>query len=227
MPYIINTSFDEKYSLKAAPIADDPLYVYRKEANHRTKDGVPIPGHVVPKGFSAKSRQKAAPDYFHVQGEVMVSEKFKNLLESFEPDVHQFFPVNGYHPDTGEPRTLECYLFNCCNLVEKSFVEPQQGVDCEDLQQTSDGRILRVRRNLSSECTSKYWSYKFQRFEGGYFLRPEIVGNLHFWRERHFGSNLFISDEFFFALREHGVHAALESTRRFFPLLGKDYGEGG
>ena len=233
MPYIIDTSFDQKYSIKAAPMPDDPLYLYRKEnylvpGNYGAKNGVPLPEHIVPKGFYSKSKQKWVPDFFHMFSELVVSEKFKDLIESFEPGEHQFFPINGYHPQTGDAMTLHCYNFNCCNLVQKSFVEPQEGVSIEQVNpKIRDPEFKGDRRlyfDTSAECTTENWIYQISRHSGGFFLRPEIIGNKHIWIEQHFVPSIFISDEFHAALVEHDIRAALDIRARFFPLAGKDYG---
>lgn len=62
---------------------------------------------------------KPPPDYALGNNEIMlVSPRFRDLVERFEPDVHQFLPVRMLrHENDAEPFDT-FYWFVCCNLLD-------------------------------------------------------------------------------------------------------------
>ncbi|MEL6877177.1 MAG: DUF1629 domain-containing protein [Pseudomonadota bacterium] len=72
-----------------------------------------------PKKLLWKSKTKLPPDYAFGNNEVMlVSSRFRDLVEQFEPGVHQFLPVSVYNAkDATEPFDT-FYWFVCCTLID-------------------------------------------------------------------------------------------------------------
>ncbi len=62
-----------------------------------------------------RSSKRAIPDVIQF-GYVAISERFKDLIEKFEPGVHQFFPVEMYR-NKKEPPVATYYWINVCNRV--------------------------------------------------------------------------------------------------------------
>ncbi|MFK4003711.1 imm11 family protein [Qipengyuania sp. NPDC077563] len=64
-------------------------------------------------------KRKPPPDYALGNNEIMlVSPRFRDLVERFEPDVHQFLPVRMLrHENDTEPFDT-FYWFVCCNLLD-------------------------------------------------------------------------------------------------------------
>lgn len=72
-----------------------------------------------PKKFLWKSKSKLPPDYAFGNNEAMlVSSRFRDLVEQFEPGVHQFLPVDMFNAkDASEPFD-RFYWFVCCTLID-------------------------------------------------------------------------------------------------------------
>lgn len=67
-------------------------------------------------------------DVFTIENIVVVSKKFRSIIEEFEPDVHQFFPIFLKEND-GTSYDEEYFIFNICQsfcaiLVDQSDVHP-------------------------------------------------------------------------------------------------------
>ncbi len=78
-----------------------------------------------PDKFLWRSKSKPPTDYVFGNNEVMlVSPRFRDLVEQFEPGVHQFLPVAVYNTkDAAEPFDT-FYWFVCCTLIDS--LDPEQ-----------------------------------------------------------------------------------------------------
>ena len=84
-----------------------------------TTYGYPLVVDSLPKGFVWKSKAKLPPDYAFGNNRVMlVSARFRDLVERFEPGAHQFAPVSMYHSNAEAEPFDEFYWFICCNLID-------------------------------------------------------------------------------------------------------------
>ena len=91
------------------------------EGNHsrRLGYGYPIAPETAPKAMIWKSRRKLPPDYAFGNNEIMlVSGRFRDLVERFEPKVHQFLPVGMYFSQSDPEPFDTFYWFVCCTLID-------------------------------------------------------------------------------------------------------------
>ena len=72
-----------------------------------------------PKKIMKNGPVRLIPDMARVFGFMMVSQKYKGLVEKFEPGVHQFSPVEVYW-DKDEPPIGTYYFFNICNRLDST-----------------------------------------------------------------------------------------------------------
>jgi len=72
-----------------------------------------------------RRRWKSLPDVITPAGQWIVSEKFHDIVERLDPDVHQFFPVTVVFAKTGEPytETGQLYFWNVlhCRRIYELF----------------------------------------------------------------------------------------------------------
>src|SRR5690349_20439480 len=88
--------------------------------------GTPIEYHGQVVAATQKSSHESYPDFFKLGLQTMASERFRNLVEAVEPDVHQFFPVKLVN-NLGGIVDPPYFLFNItqayeCIVIEKSDV---------------------------------------------------------------------------------------------------------
>jgi hypothetical protein len=70
-----------------------------------------------PKKIRKQGPRRRIPDMERVGGFIVVSQKYKDLVDNFEPGVHQFSPVEVYW-DKNEPPVGTYYFFNICNRLD-------------------------------------------------------------------------------------------------------------
>ncbi|CTQ72982.1 imm11 family protein [Roseibium alexandrii] len=75
----------------------------------------------VPKS-AYQERDKRVPDVFPMPGCNAVNQRFKDLVEEFEPGVHQFFPIE-LRNKAGDPLADNYYVFNCMVSVDTVLVK--------------------------------------------------------------------------------------------------------
>lgn len=125
-------------------------------------------------------REHPAPqplsDFYPCAGGFLVSDRFKALVEAFEPSVHQFFPVT---VNSGSKHLGSLYFFNMCNRID--------GLDYDAcIPPILPGQ--RVYSGLS------------QPGEKIVLSRRKIAG-VHVWRDKRSTIEVFISDAFCAAMR--------------------------
>ncbi|WP_068319009.1 imm11 family protein [Polycladidibacter hongkongensis] len=74
-----------------------------------------------------RTKKKRIPDVFQTAGRCVASQRFKDLLEEFEPGVHQFFPLTLIDHD-GSKVQPDYYIFNCTVAVD-SILLKESGLD--------------------------------------------------------------------------------------------------
>ena len=147
--------------------------------------GLPVGTRRMPTRAKETSCKKSYPDIFAMPGLNAVSSRFRDLVEEFEPGVHQFFPLELYRKN-GDPVEEEYFIFNCavsfdCVLTAKSDVEWQK-------------------LNLQEEYPSLY----IKDFRDQVLSQPQIAGR-QLWcgfRQDCFG--VYVSDAFFSRLKKEG-----------------------
>jgi len=116
----------------------------------------------------------------------LVNDRFKGIVESIEPDVHQYFPVDVVWEDGTLAQKM--YIFNICNRLdavsrEASTAELQKGI----MWEPSTGKMV---------------------------FSTTRVGDHHIWIDRHIvaPSMFYCSDKTHQALRDADI-SGLDSSR--------------
>jgi hypothetical protein len=116
-----------------------------------------------PKKILKNGPVRQIPDMCRVLGFMMVSQKYKDLVEKFEPGVHQFSPVEVYW-DKDKPSVGTYYFFNICNRLDTTDKEL---TTCEWVQ----GKI------------AGFWTYG--RPGEKWVFRKSSIGNAVIWADKH------------------------------------------
>lgn len=163
-----------------------------------TTYGYPLVVDSMPKGFVWKSKTKAPPDYVFGTNRVMLlSARFRDLVERTEPGVHQFAPVSMYYSDVEDERFDEYYWFVCCNLIDS--LDPKKtsynwrGFYDERME---DGlRRGRWYLDLAVEPTQKA------------VFDLNAIGAHHLWRDPYINARttVYCSDVFAGSVRDAGL----------------------
>jgi hypothetical protein len=133
----------------------------------------------VPKS-AYQERDKRVPDVFPMPGCNAVNQRFKDLVEEFEPGVHQFIPI-ALRNKAGEPLADNYYVFNCMVSVDTVLVK-ESGVQWE-IDEPSGQPFTKIK------------SFKHDMV----LSRPEI-GDRHLWQGLYLqpigSGGVFCSDAF-------------------------------
>lgn len=149
--------------------------------------GYPVVLDSAPKSYLWKSTSKVPPDYAAGNNEVMlVSSRFRDLVERLESGVHQFLPVDVYSSKTAAEPFDRLYWFVACNVIDS--------LDPVRTTLTWDGEYDVI--------------YNGMRRGGWYFdlaVEPkqnpvfslQAIANRHLWRDSYWTRGVvFCSDEF-------------------------------
>ena len=145
--------------------------------------GLPVGTRRLPTQAKEKSRKKKYPDVFSMPGLNAVSARFRDLVEEFEPDVHQFFPLKLYRKN-GNLVEEEYFIFNCAVSFDCVFTA-KTDVQWQKLDSPNDYPSLFI-KNSRDQVLS----------------RQEIAGR-HLWcglRQKCVG--VYVSDAFFTRLKK-------------------------
>lgn len=112
--------------LASLPYADPTSIELRapeKEHAHSLGHGYPIelPKSAYKAQWLAKEPEHQLPDIASVRGEIIVSEKFKTLVERLEPGVHQFVPIDISRGPNERPYT-RYFALNVYNRIDSTDV---------------------------------------------------------------------------------------------------------
>ena len=117
----------------------DPDTVSATAAHVRFKNarnqGYPLNPTTMPKRVRWMTARKDTPD---VLPWFVVSERFRQFVEAFEPGVHQFIPVEVWRDKTGS-RVERYYWFNVCRRLESVNREHTSYVWKESIHDPDDG----------------------------------------------------------------------------------------
>lgn len=78
--------------------------------------GYPVQPDFVPRKILWAGRRKKMPEAI-LTSFLAVSERFRDLVEQYEPNVHQLIPVDVYTTKDGEP-VARYYWLNVCNRID-------------------------------------------------------------------------------------------------------------
>ncbi|MDH4981593.1 DUF1629 domain-containing protein [Hyphomicrobium sp. D-2] len=147
--------------------------------------GFPVnPGAVPTSGRLEEPWEKPFVDVFPMPGLNAVSERFKNLVEQFEPGMHQFFPFMIEHRD-GTLIDEKLYIFNCAVGVDAIIFRKHQPV-----WQTYEFDPPTLFAGM------------LEKFE----LSCPAIGEHHIWcGETVAPRSLFVSDAFYSAVKHNKI----------------------
>jgi hypothetical protein len=139
------------------------------------RNGRRIKPEFVPTKILWESEPDSISDYFTPRTVPCVSERMKAIIEQFEPDVHQFFPVDvvGKNGDL----FAKHYLFIVCNRLDS--------VD---------------RKNMPYELIGGRWNGTGP-LNVIIFNRRQI-GGAHVWIDKHVGNTILVSSALAAALKK-------------------------
>lgn len=140
--------------------------------------GYPVVPETAPKAVLWKSKTKLPPDYAFGNNEIMlVSVRFRDLVERFEPGIHQFLPVEMYFSKKDEKPFDTFYWFVCCQLIDS--------LDPEHTTIPWDGEY-EARREDGRRWGSWQIDAEAQPPQKAVFSL-KAIGDRHLWRDPYFG----------------------------------------
>jgi hypothetical protein len=92
------------------PASVDPV---SKIATSPMAEGYPVDPATVPKAILWESKRPHLPDLGKLHGIDLVSDRVRDLIEGFEPGVHQFLPVDFFRRKEKEPFARAYWLVVC------------------------------------------------------------------------------------------------------------------
>ncbi|MFN0192232.1 MAG: imm11 family protein [Aestuariivirga sp.] len=127
MAYVVWSSLEDKYHASRALVIGDvrPLKQFIRESfiGAGWNTGLRLPSELVPKEARMQRGEKFYDVYNNFQIAPGVSKRFKDLVESIEPDVHQFFPIEVFRQDGVTPYGEPFWLMNICTRVDAICIE--------------------------------------------------------------------------------------------------------
>ena len=156
--------------------------------------GRPIkPDHMPTMLYPTKKVTKF-PDYFTSAGPgLVVSEKFKSVVESLEPDRHQFFPIK-IMSKSKKNHLADMFIMIICNRVDT--------VHAEKTNYCFVKNMLWKRRSENRDDPNRMkWKGKDRLV-----LDSDKIGGHHLWIDKHLFDSPFISNELKAALEAANMH---------------------
>lgn len=127
---------------------------------------------------------KPIPDIFPTPGLNAVNQRFRDLVETFEPRVHQFFPLKLFALD-GSSLDGNYYIFNCAvgiDAIIHTTAEPKWTTDATGMP------IL------------------YTGMEKQFELSRQVIGDHHLWCGKSVSKlELFVSDAFYEAIKRNKI----------------------
>jgi hypothetical protein len=123
--------------------------------------------HVPTKFLWGGPKNRKLPDVLYGRGVVIVSVRVKDIMERFEPGVHQYFPVNVIYKSSKEVAE-KMFFLNICTRLDS------------------------VDRKLTTATLSQGGMWKPETGYWVFDLRK--IGSHHFWHDQHLFLGWMISD---------------------------------
>jgi hypothetical protein len=152
------------------PETADPVTRHRGRA---INSGYPVDPATVPRIIVWKSDTRQVTDLIMAAGAYIVSRRFRDLVESFEPGVHQFLEVDIRRP-------------NGKHISTRYFMQSCHEIDSVDAKHTTW-----IRRGAAQ---TGMWDNEGIMERELFFSRKQI-GVAHLWRDLSIAADLFCSNE--------------------------------
>lgn len=149
-----------------------------------------IPEDALPKQLFLVSGA-SIPEYIFAPGSEVVSDRFRRVVEEFDPGVHQFVPVEVSYPDGRvHPGGSRFFMFlrNAVNAIHE---------DSGELE------VMKGSRSLAAHETPIRIRGLFNRMP--FDVEAKIVSHLGLWRDVRMPEYVFASDAFLARLRQEGI----------------------
>ena len=160
------------------------------------KSGMPLYGGALPKVVRWDEPADNPPPDFDNMPTMNVSERAKQVIESIEPNTHQFFPVE--YIDRQDQLIATRYWFYICN--RRDTIHPTKSNMMLDRRGLYIPPIDAVRRNLEIP------SHLDTKAPGKTRLDSSKLGDAHMWREARSGSGMkLMSEEMWQAIQAAGL----------------------
>ena len=96
---------------------DDVDPVANRPKHTRMNEGYRVNAADVPRKMQWGDKRKAVPDVIAYASTPIISERAKDIIEEFEPGVHQFIPIDLYYRKATEPFATHYWLV-ICKLID-------------------------------------------------------------------------------------------------------------
>lgn len=155
-------------------------------------DNGPLAQHEMPTEYRIKKPYKSLAALMQVNdGLLIVQQPFKDLIETFEPSVHQFWPIT-ITLRNGELYPMPCYGLAIMNHIQSVLA---------DQSEWNPGHSWPPHRYRTTEFFDSE-KHRVDRV----ILSREAIGNAHLWRDTHWQEpGIFISNEFRDAVKDVGL----------------------
>jgi hypothetical protein len=142
-------------------------------------EGYPVDPAAVPKAVLWESKDKPLPDVTMLHGVNIVSERVKDIIERFEPGVHQFLPVDLYRPKQDKPFAHAYWLVVC------------KRIDSVDAEKTTFSRSRNRLWNVTPD--------------GYYVFSLAAIGSSNLWIDPDTRNYMYCSGILGDALKENNI----------------------
>jgi hypothetical protein len=148
--------------------------VSKLSPNEKMASGYKIDTTTVPKKMRWESMNRIPPDIEKSYGSLIISEQVRDIIETFEPNVHQMLPVDLYRPKANDP-FVRYYWLVVCNRI-----------DSVDAKHTTFERLGRNKDGI--------WDLNRDPVKTIVFNRLAIAGR-HMWLDPFIVNGLQLSNE--------------------------------
>jgi len=151
--------------------------------------GLRIDPDDMPKSAHQKTRkQKRIDDIFTMPALNAVSTRFKEIVEAFEPNTHQFFPLQLFRKD-GTEIEGEFFIFNCTVSVDTVLITRSE-IDWVGLTKgrptNSRGRYGKIVHSLPAMAGRQIWRPKLVTGFKGVFVSDALHAELKKQKLNHY-----------------------------------------
>lgn len=167
--YLAAFEVDEKYK---------QLSFAHSQANRdRNYNNKPYPLEIFPDKMVQISAHKLLPDILYSGTlHLALSQRFKDIIETFEPGLHQFQPVEVI-TKSGKPSETQYYYFRNLQCLD-GCVDYEKSILSDD---SIPGRKFRPRLAWFGDDELA--------------MKRSLIEGRHFWHDKHFSSYWFFSED--------------------------------
>ena len=195
--YLANASAQQLAELEGM---DEAQYRYETVVNTRyatsrkfVYDEGPVEPELQPRVFQIKRGGKNLASMMQVNSQLLVVDgELRGIIERFEPDIHQFWPIEIRRPGRrGQPgeRTKRDFHALVIRQFRDSLIEEKS-----DLLDRGEAGRIRFARDTTKPGLKRI------------ALSAEAIGGAHLWREKVLKDpNIFVSDALQAAIAEAGL----------------------